>query len=293
MDLCIYHAPCYDGFTAAWVAHQRYPGAEYLGAGYGDEAPDVTGRDVVIVDFSYPRDVLERMHAQAASLLVLDHHKSAEAALEGLPYARFSKHRSGAGMAWEHFMAGAPMPALVQYVEDRDLWLFALPSSKDINAWIMSHDYDFATWTDLNNALKDTSGLMIATGAGRALQRKHALDCKRLIEATKRTMVIGGHTVPVVNASFLHASEIGHMLAEPHDVPFAAIYHDATTARRFSLRSDQDGGADVSEIAKMYGGGGHKNAAGFEMPIGWEGDDELSPVAEVTPAAKPTKRKRT
>jgi nanoRNase/pAp phosphatase (c-di-AMP/oligoRNAs hydrolase) len=38
-----------------------------------------------------------------------------------------------------------------------------------------------------------------------------------------------------------------------------------------SLRSN--GGYDVSVIAKAFGGGGHKNAAGFEVPVttllGW------------------------
>lgn len=29
-------------------------------------------------------------------------------------------------------------------------------------------------------------------------------------------------------------------------------------------------GVDVSEIAKQYGGGGHRNAAGFQIPYGHE-----------------------
>src|SRR6478736_8978193 len=98
MDLCIYHSPCYDGFTAAWVVRQAFPDAKFIGANYGDEPPDVRGKEVIVVDFSYPRDVLERMHEQAKSLLVLDHHKSAEKALEGLYYAKFDMSRSGAMM---------------------------------------------------------------------------------------------------------------------------------------------------------------------------------------------------
>ena len=33
----------------------------------------------------------------------------------------------------------------------------------------------------------------------------------------------------------------------------------------YSLRSRADSGIDVSAIAKKYGGGGHKNAAGFKL----------------------------
>ncbi|WP_277343388.1 DHHA1 domain-containing protein [Pseudomonas viridiflava] len=31
-----------------------------------------------------------------------------------------------------------------------------------------------------------------------------------------------------------------------------------------------DEGLDVSEIAKLYGGGGHRNASGFRVPFGHE-----------------------
>lgn len=51
----------------------------------------------------------------------------------------------------------------------------------------------------------------------------------------------------------------------------AACYWDTPEGRVFSLRST-DTGPDVSEIAKAYGGGGHAHAAGFRVPLGWEGE---------------------
>ena len=88
-------------------------------------------------------------------------------------------------------------------------------------------------------------------------------------------MVIGGQLVPVANLPYTLTSDAGHLMCvEPHEgslAPFAACYWDPPDGRVFSLRS-AEGGYDVSEIAKAYGGGGHKNAAGFTMPIGWEGD---------------------
>jgi uncharacterized protein len=82
-------------------------------------------------------------------------------------------------------------------------------------------------------------------------------------------MQIGGHRVPVANLPAYLASDAGHLLAEGN--PFAAIYFDSAEGRKFSLRST-DAGLDVAQIAQSYGGGGHRNAAGFKMPIGWEGD---------------------
>jgi oligoribonuclease NrnB/cAMP/cGMP phosphodiesterase (DHH superfamily) len=46
--------------------------------------------------------------------------------------------------------------------------------------------------------------------------------------------------------------------------PFAAYYWDSPTGREFGLRSAPDG-LDVSVIARKFGGGGHKHAAGFKL----------------------------
>lgn len=113
------------------------PEAECVPASYGDEPPDCSDRDVIIVDFSYPRDVLEYMAEQAKSLRVLDHHKTAAADLDGFPGAIFDRDRSGAGLAWDE-LVGGKRPEIVDFVEDRDLWRYSLPNSRAINAWISS-----------------------------------------------------------------------------------------------------------------------------------------------------------
>ena len=78
--LVIYHGGCPDGFCAAWVAHRCYvengQTPELYAARYGDDPPDVVGREVLIVDFSYPRNVLESMAQQAKSIRLFDHHKT-------------------------------------------------------------------------------------------------------------------------------------------------------------------------------------------------------------------------
>jgi uncharacterized protein len=124
--LVLYHAACRDGFAAAWAIWRRFPGSEFVPVAYGSDPPDVVDRDVVIADFSYARPVMERIADQCASLLVLDHHQTAEAALKNFahPKARvvFDMNRSGAGITWDHFFPGQPRPWLIDYVEDRDLW---------------------------------------------------------------------------------------------------------------------------------------------------------------------------
>jgi nanoRNase/pAp phosphatase (c-di-AMP/oligoRNAs hydrolase) len=75
-------------------------------------------------------------------------------------------------------------------------------------------------------------------------------------------MTIGGHRVPVANLPYTMSSDAGHEMAKGR--PFAACYWDTPEGRVFSLRSN-DEGVDVSEVAKQYGGGGHRNASGFTV----------------------------
>lgn len=76
-------------------------------------------------------------------------------------------------------------------------------------------------------------------------------------------MVIDGFDVPVANLPYTLSSDAGHLMAQGE--PFAACYWDTPAGRVFSLRSS-DAGEDVSAVAKTYGGGGHRNAAGFQVP---------------------------
>jgi uncharacterized protein len=258
--LVIYHGNCIDGFTAAWAAWTAYGDAdtEYVPANYGDAPPDVVGRHVLIVDFSYPRESILAMNATAASLRVLDHHKTAEAALAGLPCATFDMARSGAGLAWD-FLCSGERPWLVNYVEDRDLWRWALPHSKEINAWVSACERDsFADW----QALSQTT-LPIAASFGSAVLRYIDRYVSEMC-AQARTIRFAGHDVPIVNAPYINISELVGKLAET--APFAVgWFQRADGLFAYSLRSRGPSGVDVSEIAKAYGGGGHRNSAGFAL----------------------------
>jgi len=282
-DICIYHGNCQDGFGAAWAVWKRFGDAvEYFPGIYGQPAPDVRGKTVVMVDFSYKRPVIEAMAKDAARVLILDHHKSAAEDLAGFPMpptwfeffigcegvsAVFDMERSGAGLAWDYFHPETPRPALINHIEDRDLWRFRLNSTREISGALFSHYYDFHTYNIVAGEVERGASKIIAEGA--AIERKLQKDVAELLGVMTRRMVIGGVSVPVANLPYTMASEAAGKLAEGE--PFAACYFDGADCRTFSLRSRGDG-MDVSKIAKRYGGGGHRNAAGFRVPIGWEGD---------------------
>jgi oligoribonuclease NrnB/cAMP/cGMP phosphodiesterase (DHH superfamily) len=260
-DLCIYHGACDDGFGAAFALWKRDGDCvDYHPGVYGIAPPDVTGLDVAIVDFSYKRPVMIELASKAKSILVLDHHKTAQADLEGLSAecpnveVHFDMARSGAVMAWEYFHPETPLPLFFSYLQDRDLWTKQLPGVDAFTMGLRSYRQDFAVWDDLIVQELITEG--------ETIQRYY----RGLVESAKTHAFmrdIGGYTVPVVNGSLFMSSEVAGELAQGH--PFAAMYAETEKGVIWSLRSRNDG-VDVSEVAKRFGGGGHKNAAGFTLP---------------------------
>lgn len=282
--LVIYHAGCWDGFCAAWIARKALgPDCEFLPANYGDKPPDAARRDVYILDFSYKADVLRGIAAFNNSLTVLDHHKTAEADIaeavakgEGKIVGRFDLNKSGGRLAWEYFygrtdgcwpklvqaFSGCDQqtpPWLVAYTEDRDLWRWALTGSREVNAALRTYPLDFDTW---DNFAASKTNVVELIREGAAILRAQNEIVKSHVGFAKEVN-FDGHQILAVNAT-CHVSEIAGELAKGR--PFGAVYFDAKDdSRVWSLRSDENG-MDVSEIAKKHGGGGHARAAGFSVP---------------------------
>jgi oligoribonuclease NrnB/cAMP/cGMP phosphodiesterase (DHH superfamily) len=148
-----------------------------------------------------------------------------------------------------------------------------LTSSREVNAYVFANDYGFSEWSILEDMLSEQQGVVDVARAGAAIEKKHHKDVAELVRVCQRTMIIGGYKVPVANIPYTLTSDAGHLMAKGER--FAACYWDTPNGRVFSLRST-DEGLDVSLIAKGYGGGGHRNASGFQMPLGWEGDTTVS-----------------
>lgn len=268
--LVIYHAHCLDGFGAAFAAYEHFRrgdtcDCDFLPAVHGDAPPDCAGRDVYLVDFAYPRAVMEEILDRAASVTVLDHHITAETDLHGLDdaYPRlrlvFSADHSGALVAWQ-FFHHTQAPLLLRCVEDRDLWRFELPESRDVTAAMMSYPFDFDLWRQW---IDSTEAIARLAEEGRAINRYR----QQMVEHYRRRTALGivaGYTVPIVNCPREIVSELLGALADGH--PFAAGYLDREDKRSWSLRSAGDG-LDVAAIAERFGGGGHRHAAGFSTSL--------------------------
>jgi len=291
-DVCLYHANCADGFGAALAVWLKWGDAVHFEAvNYGlpfDEQL-IAGKDVLIVDFSFKKDAMQRLAGIMSSVIVLDHHKTAEAELADIArfsgdcdnasggfeflkkdtgqnaIAWFDMEKSGARLAWEFCFPSKPVPHMLQMIEDRDLWRFALPDTKPFSLYLRSFPMDFEVWTVI---LRDVEwDIQKIIDMAKAVQRFH----DKQVEDIADTMVfkdIGVHKgVAVAYAPYGFISDVCHLLLDRFpEAPFAACIVDAYGGRTYSLRSTDDR-ADVSEVAKAFGGGGHRNAAGFNVPV--------------------------
>lgn len=286
--LVIYHGGnCFDGFCCAWLFSKAMPDAEFVAAQYGEPPPDVAGRSVWIVDFSYKLSAMLKIAAEADDLTLLDHHKTAIQELADFhgecdrcgvvkrtPLVDLQLDKSGARLAWEHLYGRQMLPDdwlttsrsgyslgvapwLVDYTEDRDLWRWALPMSREINSALRSYPMDLVEWDCLNGR---SPASLISEGC--AVIRAES----RIVEAHVRAAAeieLDGYKVLAVNATTL-ISEVAGELAK--DRPFGACFFErADGFRVWSLRA-RGSGVDVSEIARRRGGGGHPSAAGFQEP---------------------------
>jgi len=268
----LYHANCPDGYGAAWAAWEKLgDNAKYIAVSYNEPVPALPpDARVAILDFSYPKEELLALKARIADLVVLDHHESAQRHLQGLPFAYFDMNHSGARLSWDYFHPGEKVPDLVSFVEDRDIWRWALPQSHEFSDGLNSWPMDFQQWEllsrDIDAVIRE--GIPITRFKAEFINRV----CQRV-----RTEEIDGHKVPVVNAPYELASEVcSELLNRNPDAPFVASYYDDQSRnRQWELRSKGD--FNVAVLAEKFGGGGHKHASGFRQP---------APPTVVTPEAK-------
>ncbi len=272
--VCVYHAGCPDGFGAAWAVSQAWgTDGVFIARGHEDRLRGCDFEDdlVVFVDIAPDTAELEDLCEHAAQLILLDHHISSQLRFEADRdlanrlagdghYVHFDMKQSGAVLAWRYFMPQSPVPELLSYVQDQDLWSWSLPQSEEVNAAIFSYPRTFDSWTKL--AERPIAELM---REGEPILRANRQDVLRTL-GNAQPLAIGTRRVEAINAT-INRSAIGHELAlrKAFGDPWGCVYRvegDRVSATLYSI-----GDFDVAQIAISLGGGGHKNAAGFTVSL--------------------------
>jgi len=325
--LVIYHASCADGFGAAFAAWLKLGDeAEYVPMQYGKidfdfeggffnlgshEADNpctfIAGREVYILDFSFPREVMDQVFRRAKRVVWLDHHKSAFE-MWCAPHLKDSKffinqgdvecgqkdnyilldnNKSGAMLAWEYFHPGTEVPMLVRHIDDYDRWVFAIEGTKAFQKALWSRTpWSFEQWKVFVDSPAPIAVHQMKE-EGAAILRAHDQNVQAVVKNAARNCEIpfdeegaldcveprlewnnGGYWMVhglAANCPPHLQSDVGHELANQSGTFGLLWYIDKDNICKCSLRSNGD--YDVSAIAKVFGGGGHRNAAGFTMDI--------------------------
>lgn len=269
MNFVLYHANCYDGMGSYYAAWKKFGNeAQYFAVNYGEDppvmvAPPGEDENVYILDFSYSAAIIRDMAEVYDKIVILDHHKTAEADLKDLNLPNvevvFDMERSGAVISWTYFHPGEPLPELLMFIQDRDLWRFRLFGSKAVCAAMKIYPFNIDVWDGLIIGGKATILNLMAEGKAIIEYEDNHIEkfCKEAVWGT-----IGGYDVPIINISTMFSDATAALLTKNPQAPFAAYFYvKSNNTVHFGLRSKGD--MDVSAVCKLYGGGGHKNAAGF------------------------------
>ena len=259
---------CIDGLAAAYITYRAHPvkGTKVFPTNYGEDFPWVhvdADTDVVIVDFSYSREVLLEVKSKVKSLLVLDHHKTSKEELEGLDFCIFDMTKSGTVLAWEYYNPGKPLPELFKYINDYDLWT---KKYHDTNVVIegISHIPRHLTFRWWDIALTKSFSNILSTGRlfyNDELRRVEDL----VVNKRYRLVELNGHNVAVVN----HDGPVNELLQGLYNVEGVdyALSYFITKSGSMLLQFRSNGVVDVGEIAKSLdpSGGGHAAASGVTL----------------------------
>lgn len=262
----IYHQDCLDGFGSAWSAWRlfRDKAVYWPSQPNPDKDPKLENlkeAEIFLIDVSFSAEKIRRLRAAGNRVFAIDHHISVRKDIAAADWHSFDLKHSAAVLAWLYFHPKKPVPKLLRYIEDLDLWLFKLPRSRAATAFLELAEKNFKKWNKL------------ASDFEKAAVRQKILNQGEVILAAKEKLIgfimanaekifFGGHKSLAVNSPFW-SSEIGEAIYKKKP-PLGIVWFKRGRFYKVSLRSN--GGADVAALAEKYGGGGHKKAAGFRWP---------------------------
>lgn len=292
--LVIYHGGgCTDGYGAAFAAWLKLGDkAEYAPANYGDEGFKnfIDGREVYILDFSFPSEVMDQIFRRAKRVVWLDHHKSAFEMWRGeyekgdqwldpaygwdnQHHIHLNDNKSGALLAWEFFHPDTEVPMLIRHIDDRDRWQWKLEGSAEIHAALGSYaPWSFEQWGQMLQLRASPDWTLMFKKEGAAILRAQKQQVERMAKLARKCVVTlkadPDYPLTVTGLATnapIHQSEVGHELANASGTFGLAWCMGDDGKIRCSFRSN--GEYDVSAIARVFGGGGHKAASGCTVSI--------------------------
>lgn len=273
IDYVFYHSPCADGHYAAWVLYNKGLPLDKLIPVTAGKAPEnldtlnIVDKTILCVDYCPPLDFLENEKFKLC--LVLDHHKTGDEILQQVKSLNvefvMDLNRSGCQITWDYFNNGAQRPELLNYVADRDLWQWKLKNSKGINVALHLYGIEIE---QINTAIGNPNIINEFTTNSSIILNVYANE----MDHDEKYAIVAechGHNIWLATCASHLRSDLGDRLSDKPlptgEIPsFAAIwsYSPIKDEFRISLRGSSSSELDLTTIAKIHGGGGHKSSAG-------------------------------
>ncbi len=259
--LCYYHDDL-DGRCAAAIVLRAEGGGRFVAADYRKPIPLLpvaTGETVVVVDYLPAPESMESLRRHADRLIWIDHHASSLAndeygGLEG----RREDGRAACELTWEFFYPQQPVPRAVSLTADRDVWTWRYgeeTASFYEGMRLLPHHPEAPVWRKLLANNRSTMETILRDG--RVCRRYQLAVATEFIEKYGFETTLDGYRCYAANLN-LFGSEVFGERFDRYAICVCFVYDG--NRYNVTLYSKH---ADVLPIAERYGGGGHRQAAGF------------------------------
>ena len=261
----IYHGSCPDGFGSAWAAWTKFGDkAAYIPAKDRLALPcPIKNKEVYVIDYTYQPELMQQLINDNIRVTAIDHHISQEVGTKMTQQYLYDLHHSGAILAWHYFHPGKKVPLVLRYIEDRDLWNWKLPHSREMLMLLDLLPFEFKAWDRFIKENEKVTERKENIKKGELLFTHYRSLYKKLLPNAE-LVKFDGKRIFALNCPYYFADDLGHELAKKTH-SFALLWNESNGRIRVSLRSE--GKVDVQKIAKKYGGGGHKAASGFSFDV--------------------------
>lgn len=263
--IVLYHDDL-DGFGSAWVAWKKFGDkADYFAVDF--DKPMIAGlknKEIYILDFCYSEKEMKALLKNNKKVVVIDHHITRGDIFKLLKEYVWDIKHAGCVLTWQYFYSGKKIPKMIKYIEDLDMWSFKLKNTREITLFLESLPRDFKLWNKIILGMENKKsfseylkkGMVMADFVDKVIH---------ILALNAENAFFEGKKVSVVNSPIFN-SELGNYLLKKKKNPIVLIWSLKNGEIRVSLRSQKE--VDVSKIAQKYGGGGHKQAAGFYLEAG-------------------------
>lgn len=267
--ICLYHSKDLDGLCSAAVVLKKYPNCTQIGWDYGDPIPELPGsEDVIMVDISFKMEIMHSI-VQKHKLIWIDHHASARK--EYLEYFGewgeaymtyvYSSKVSACEITWNYLYPDVPVPYAVDLLSKYDTW-----RGFETTEWkerILPFQYGMRAKCNTPQSILDLNGSIFnEIEEGKIIIGYMKKQNEKLCTSNCFVRPFMGYTALCLNVPYID-SDTMISVYDPSKHDLMLSFDFVGTHWSFSLRSKNN--IDCSALARRLGGGGHAQAAGFEV----------------------------